>query len=310
MIYLRCFSLPSEAQEFDFNLRGFAYAGNGQKVQSFEVLRQCYSSRYPFGVLSRKSLDRICFGNITLLCGSNGSGKSTLLNIIANKLRIRRSTPYNRSAFYEDYLAFCDAEIACGDDDYQIDIENTGKIITSDDVFDYMLQLRVKNEEIDLKRRLMLNKKAEYAFHKPTEIDFENPISIREFRRYVEMSRKTGSKYVRDHLGFNIQEFSNGESGYQYFVDAIQPNGLYLLDEPENSLAANLQIELAHFISEMARHFRCQFIISSHSPFLLSMKGAQVYDMDATPVTLRDWATLSNVQLYHRFFKEHDAEFG
>lgn len=99
--------------------------------------------------MSSKGLNHIELSDITLLCGSNGSGKSTLLNIIANKLKLRRSTPYNRSAFYEDYLKFCAAEISLGNDDFQIDIENMGRVIASDDVFDYMLQLRVKNAEMD-----------------------------------------------------------------------------------------------------------------------------------------------------------------
>lgn len=118
-------------------------------MTSYEVFKQCYSSKYPFGVMSSKGLNHIELSDITLLCGSNGSGKSTLLNIIANKLKLRRSTPYNRSAFYEDYLKFCDAEISIGNDDFQIDIESMGRVITSDDVFDYMLQLRVKNAEMD-----------------------------------------------------------------------------------------------------------------------------------------------------------------
>lgn len=304
--------LPTEDQEWKFNVEGKASDSRGNEVQSFEALRKCYSSRYPFGVLSRKGLTQVEFSDITILCGSNGSGKSTLLNIVANKLKLRRTTPYNRSAFYEDYLKFCDVEVALGDDDYQIDIENAGRIITSDDVFDYMLQLRVKNEEMDLKRKQMLALQSEYKLNpssRPNVINFDDPASFREYKRYAEMSRKTGSKYIRDNLGFNTREYSNGESGYQYFVDAIQPNGLYLLDEPENSLAAELQIELANFIPGMARHFNCQFIISTHSPFLLAIEYAKIYDMDENPVKTSKWTGLRNIQLFHDFFKQHEQEF-
>ena len=107
----------------------------------------------------------------------------------------------------------------------------------------------------------------------------------------------------------NIRECSNGESAYRYFTDTIQENGLYLLDEPENSLSPERQIELQQFILDSARFFGCQFIIASHSPFLLSMKGAKIYDLDEEIATVKKWTELQNVRAYYNFFKEHDAEF-
>ena len=42
---------------------------------------------------------------------------------------------------------------------------------------------------------------------------------------------------MREYLPENIREHSNGESAFLYFTEKIQENGLYLLDEPENSLS-------------------------------------------------------------------------
>ena len=53
----------------------------------------------------------------------------------------------------------------------------------------------------------------------------------------------------------------------------------------------------------------CQFIISTHSPFLLGMKGAKIYDLDTMPVRPKKWTQLKNVQLYYQFFKERMGEF-
>ena len=47
----------------------------------------------------------------------------------------------------------------------------------------------------------------------------------------------TQSKYIRKNLVDNVREHSNGESAFLYFSEKIQENGLYLLDEPENSLS-------------------------------------------------------------------------
>jgi len=63
------------------------------------------------------------------------------------------------------------------------------------------------------------------------------------------------------------------------------------------------------FIEEAAKYLNCQFIISTHSPFLLGMKGAKIYDLDTMPVRPKKWTQLKNVQLYYEFFKERQNEF-
>lgn len=107
----------------------------------------------------------------------------------------------------------------------------------------------------------------------------------------------------------NIRERSNGENAFQYFVNKIEENGLYLLDEPENSLSPERQMELVDFLQESARFLGCQFIISTHSPFLLSMKGAKIYDLDESPVKVKPWTELKNIKIYHDFFEAHRDEF-
>lgn len=119
----------------------------------------------------------------------------------------------------------------------------------------------------------------------------------------------TQSKYIRKNLVDNVREHSNGESAFLYFSEKIQENGLYLLDEPENSLSPQKQQELLKFLEDSARFFGCQFIMATHSPFLLSMKGAKIYDMDEEPVDVKQWTELENVREYYRFFKKYEDEF-
>ena len=102
---------------------------------------------------------------------------------------------------------------------------------------------------------------------------------------------------------------SNGESAFLYFTREIQEGGLYLLDEPENSLSPARQLELAQFLHDSARFYNCQFVIATHSPFLLAMPGARVYDLDAEPVTTRKWTELENVRATWEFFQAHRDEF-
>ena len=68
-------------------------------------------------------------------------------------------------------------------------------------------------------------------------------------------------------------------------------------------------MELTEYIEIAARFFRCQFVISTHSPFLLSLRGAKIYDLDSDPVDVRRWTELENVRTYYDFFKKHEREF-
>ena len=120
---------------------------------------------------------------------------------------------------------------------------------------------------------------------------------------------KTQSKYVRNNLADNVREHSNGESAFLYFTEKIRENGLYLLDEPENSLSPQRQQELMKFLEDSARFFGCQFIISTHSPFLLAMRGAKIYDMDEEVVDVKRWTELGGIRAYYEFFKKNEAQF-
>lgn len=264
-----------------------------------DIKRTCYNSFYPFGVLSMHHLHRLDFEPVTILYGGNGSGKSTALNVICEKLGLHRDTLYNRSSFYEDYLQMCEYEI-----EHQIPEQSC--MITSDDVFDFMLNLRCINEGIDTKREELFNDYLEAKYSKFTMKSLDDYERLKK----VNLARsKTQSEYIRRNLMKNVREHSNGESAFLYFNDKVKENALYLLDEPENSLSSEKQIELQRFLVDSARFYGCQFIIATHSPFLLAMKGAKIYDLDEDPADVKKWTELGNVRAYYEFFREHRSEF-
>ncbi|MBQ8706851.1 MAG: AAA family ATPase [Succinivibrionaceae bacterium] len=102
---------------------------------------------------------------------------------------------------------------------------------------------------------------------------------------------------------------SNGETAMRHFVEHISENAIYLLDEPENSLAIPLQQELSKYIYDSARHFNCQFIIASHSPVMLAIEDALIYDLDSWGAPKRKWTELPNIRLFYEFFMRHSGEF-
>lgn len=284
MLYLSCFEFPDIEQEYDFIFR--------QK-------KTCYDTYYPFQILSKHQFHRIDFEPMTILYGGNGSGKTTALNVIGEKLGLHRDSLYNRSNFFEDYIQMCGMKL-------EQRVPKDSAIITSDDVFDFMLNLRSINEGIDRKREELFE---EYLQAKYNHFQMKSLDDYEQLKKVNAARSSTQSKYIRKTLSDNVREHSNGESAFLYFSEKIKENGLYLLDEPENSLSPAKQQELLRFLEDSVRFFGCQFIIATHSPFLLSMRGAKIYDLDEEIVDVKRWSELENVRAYYEFFKKHEEAF-
>ncbi len=284
MIYLDYFTFPNEDKETDF---------------IWTIQRTCYNSYYPFKILSAHYFERIDFEPVTILYGGNGSGKSTALNVIAEKLNISRDSIYNKSNYFPNYVRLCKYNL-------KTNIPVNSRIITSDDVFDYILNIRNLNKGIDQKREEVFQ---EYIKTKHSEFQLKSIADYERLKKVNKARKKTQSQFVRSEMIDNVREYSNGESAFIYFTEKIDEDGLYILDEPENSLSPKRQMELADYIFNAARFFKCQFIISTHSPFLLAIPSAKIYDLDENPVDIKRWTALENVRTYREFFKLHDNEF-
>lgn len=284
MVYLSSFYFPDDDAENSFFC--------GEK-------HTCYDSFYPFQVFTRNQLTQLDFEPITILYGGNGSGKTTALNVIAQKLGVERDTLYNRSNFFETYTELCDYRL-------RRRIPAHSCIITSDDVFDYMLNLRAINGGIDIQREHLFQ---EYQDNKYASFRMQSLADYERLKRVNTSRRTSQSRYTRKYLMDNIRERSNGENAFQYFCEKITEDGFYLLDEPENSLSPERQLELAQFLTDSVRFYRCQFIIATHSPLLLAMDRAKIYDLDENPVTVKTWTELPNVRVYYDFFKQHQQAF-
>lgn len=292
MLYLSHFQFPGRELEYNFTMN---------------EKRTCYDTFYPFLVLSEHHLEMLDFEPVTILYGGNGSGKTTALNVIAEKLGLERDTLYNRSNFFEEYTRLCSYQGGDGGGSRRAPRMPKGsRIITSDDVFDFMLNLRSINDGIDRKREELFE---DYLENKYSHFTMRSMEDYEQLKKVCLARSNTQSKYVRRNLMDNVREHSNGESAFLYFTDKIKENCLYLLDEPENSLSPIRQQELLKFLEDSTRFFGCQFIIATHSPFLLSMRGAKIYDMDEEVVDVKRWTELENVRTYYQFFKKYEGEF-
>ena len=125
-------------------------------------------------------------------------------------------------------------------------------------MFDFMLNLRSINEGIDQKREELFE---EYQEAKYSRFQMRSLEDYEQLKKVNSARRSTQSKFVRGNLQDNIREHSNGESAFLYFCDQIKEDGLYLLDEPENSLSPEKQQELLRFLEDSARFFTVSLLL-------------------------------------------------
>lgn len=270
-------------------------------LKKFELLDDEEWSGYPYHIFLEKRLYDVEFDPITIFYGDNGSGKSTLLNIITETINkdeevINRKNPLLKSEYFNKYINNCKYYL-------ENDIPSVSKIIFSEDIFENILSKRIENKEKNNQREELEKQYMQYKY---------NPVnysSLNDLRISVEARNTSRSKFIKSRIEENEREFSNGQTSLEFFDNELKENGLYLLDEPENSLSPKFQIELIQLISELTRFFKCQFIIATHSPFLLSIPNAKIYDLDSLPVKAKNWYELENMKIYYNFFKENKNKF-
>ena len=141
MLYLKSFNLPNKDRE--------------ENTLMYDI-RTYINGIYPYNIFPPKKLEEINFSPITIFYGGNGSGKSTLLNIIAEKIGVMRNNPFAGGERFDSYLKLCDFELTNN-------IPYEKKAISSDDIFDYVINIRRINHGLYNRRRevvkeLMINK--------------------------------------------------------------------------------------------------------------------------------------------------------
>lgn len=304
--YLSTFSIPGKQECADFIWDALVVRCL-QLAPRYHLNTWKSDETYPFMLFEESKTFE--FESLTIFYGNNGCEKSTMLNLIAASLQLKRHSDINTSPFFDLVRErLCKIGMTSDFDD----IGRQAEIITSDDVFKHVQQLRGLNKEISKER----DKSIDYIFSlKALAAKGEyqpKPANNREecIARFKEIDalRHTSSHYVRNHSRHNLRNRSNGESALEFFTSCIKDEGLYLLDEPENSLSPSFQIKLIEYLQYSLR-LGCQFVIATHSPLLLGMPGARIYNFDDPTFPITDWRDLENIRIYYSFFKEHECEF-
>lgn len=267
-----------------------------QYVRCFELSSGSVTNPniYPYNILRGKSGEIFIFDTITILYGNNGSGKSTLLNLMATKLCVagaEQNKAWSKMDYFSNYVAESKASFGTTEDGVrELAIPANSRYIKSEDILYEVKKIQqeaILREGYVYERGRLGQTKEEIAEHQGS------------YAMKKEIKR----------LQFAQEKYSNGETAMQVFEDYIVPDGFYLLDEPESSLSPENQMKLAEIINQAARFLDCQFVIATHSPFLLGALSGTIYNLDRDGLQTCDWTELENVQLLERFFHERQDAF-
>lgn len=301
-MYINELKLPSKEKEYYW-----LYGGNkNYKTDSTKKagLKGVDLTHYPFHIFTRyASAPDIEFAPITIFYGGNGSGKSTLLNVIAEKMRLYRNSPFNTTPFFKDYCDLCEIELG--------EISRESKIITSDDIFEKLHFTREVNSMIDGSHKSAWDNKRKLLAElgdDPELLRLKGKEDYKRFKEYYDVVSSSTSEFIMERTRKNLEAHSNGETALGYICSELGDNSLLLLDEPENSLSPAFQKELKKIIEDHARFFGCQFVIATHSPLLLSMDNATVFDLD-NECEMANWYELENIKIYASLFLENKDKF-
>lgn len=99
---------------------------------------------------------------------------------------------------------------------------------------------------------------------------------------------------------------SHGQSLMSYFQSRYNLKGLYFLDEPETALSPSSLIELLNLLINISRQGHAQFIIATHSPFLMACPDARIYTFDNRTIESIDYVKTDYYKIYKKFMCRPD----
>jgi len=213
-------------------------------------------TQFPFTLQAFRDLGNMAFETpITVFVGENGSGKSTLLKALAIKLNLPAigsndlesdETLEGVKAFGEGIFTFWKKKAF------------RGFFFRAEDYFGFVKRLRNIDQEF-----------------KGDIVDFEKQLSGTGLKLAV--GAVYGQKDALLRKYGNLTEVSHGEGFLKVLQGRLQAEGIYLIDEPEAALSPQRQLALFSLIKNLSENHGCQFIIATHSPILMTLPNATIY---------------------------------
>ncbi len=247
------------------------------------------SVEYPFNIECLRNTKELDFNNkITILVGDNGSGKSTLLKTIAyynNSINVSKekmeSSYYNRVKELSEKMKIS----------YSVKTRS-GFFFSGEEFITYINNLKEMKENL--------------------ETDLEE--MQEEFKNKSEYVRALAFGPVRKELNALSSKYdgelrfkSHGEGFLTFFKSRMHQKGIYLLDEPETPLSATNQYQLLVLITDLVKN-GSQVIIATHSPILMALKDATIYNFSEKSIKKIKYDDIESV-VFTKHFLNNKSNF-
>jgi len=218
-------------------------------------------TQFPFTLPAFRDLESMSFKTpITVFVGENGSGKSTLLKALAIKLNLPAigSNDLENDETLEGVMEFGE-----GIKTLWNKRAFRGFFFRAEDYFGFVKRLRNLDQEL-----------------KGDIVDFEKRLSGTGLKLAVGAVHGQKEALLRKYG--DLTEVSHGEGFLKVLQGRLQAEGIYLIDEPEAALSPQRQLALFSLIKNLAENHGCQFIIATHSPILMTLPNATIYQFSET----------------------------
>lgn len=109
-----------------------------------------------------------------------------------------------------------------------------------------------------------------------------------------------GVPVIESYGGVSLHKQSHGESFMALVEHRFGGDGLYILDEPEAALSPMRLMRLMCYMKELVGK-NSQFIISTHSPILMTFPGAEVLEINEEGIRAVDYKETEHFMVTKRF---------
>ncbi len=123
---------------------------------------------------------------------------------------------------------------------------------------------------------------------------------------FFEVARRIDAQELSDvYGGVDLHAQSHGESFLALAASRFGPEGLYVLDEPEAALSVTGALAFLGVVARAAAA-GAQFVVATHSPILLALPGARVYEVGVDGIDEVPWESAQPVALTRAFLAAPD----
>jgi len=131
---------------------------------------------------------------------------------------------------------------------------------------------------------------------------FFSPELFRHFSQLVDEWAGASPGLIDYFGGKSFMTQSHGQSCLSYFKSRFKIKGIHFLDEPEAALSPTSQLEFLRVMSEMSESGIAQFIVSTHSPIIMSCSQAVIYNFNNSSIDQISYKDTPHYRVYKDFF--------